>query len=57
MPSKRPKYPLEDEEKDRNADGSQRKQHIPAEPVQQRPGELPIGNGGVNAPAAFPPHN
>jgi hypothetical protein len=34
-----------------------RKIRIPAEPIPQRPGEEPIGNGGTNAPAAFPPHN
>jgi hypothetical protein len=33
------------------------KQRVPAEPVEQRPGEEPIGNGGTNGPPAFPPHN
>jgi hypothetical protein len=34
-----------------------RKERVPAEPIPQRPGEAPIGNGGTDRPAAFPPHN
>jgi hypothetical protein len=30
---------------------------VPAEPIEQRPGEAPIGNGGTDEPAAYPPHN
>jgi hypothetical protein len=33
------------------------KERVPAKPVEQRPGEEPIGNGGTDRPAAFPPHN
>ncbi|HYG66463.1 MAG TPA: hypothetical protein VD838_02340 [Anaeromyxobacteraceae bacterium] len=39
------------------ADREKDKVRVPAEPVEQRPGERPIGNGGTNDPAAFPPHN
>jgi hypothetical protein len=38
-------------------DVEKEKQRIPAEPIPQRPGEPPIGNGGTDEPAAFPPHN
>lgn len=37
--------------------GDPRKIRVPAEPIPQRPGEEPIGNGGTDQPAAFPPHN
>lgn len=49
----------ENERKERGAEGErdERKIRVPAEPVPQRPGETPIGNGGTNEPAAFPPHN
>lgn len=34
-----------------------RKERVPAGPLPQRPDDEPIGNGGTDAPAAFPPHN
>lgn len=33
------------------------KERIPAGPIPQKPNEEPIGNGGTDAPAAFPPHD
>ena len=33
------------------------KVRVPENPEQPRRDEAPIGNGGVNQPAAFPPHN
>jgi hypothetical protein len=49
----------EDQPKERGAspDRDKDKLRVPAEPIEQRPGERPIGNGGTNDPAAFPPHN
>jgi hypothetical protein len=53
----------EDQAKERGAspegerEREQDKLRVPAEPIPQRPGERPIGNGGTNDPAAFPPHN
>jgi hypothetical protein len=49
----------EDRPKERGAapERERDKVRVPAEPVEQRPGEPPIGNGGANEPAAFPPHN
>jgi hypothetical protein len=32
------------------------KVRVPENPEQSRP-DAPIGNGGTNDPAAFPPHN
>ncbi len=34
-----------------------RKERIPAGPTPQSPNDEPIGNGGTDSPAAFPPHN
>jgi hypothetical protein len=53
----------QDQQKERGAlpegerEREQDKLRVPAEPIPQRPGERPIGNGGTNDPAAFPPHN
>ena len=33
------------------------KVRVPESPEQPRRDQPPIGNGGVNQPAAFPPHN
>jgi hypothetical protein len=45
------------EREGREDDRERDKLRIPAEPFPQRPGERPIGNGGTDDPAAFPPHN
>ncbi len=41
----------------RQAQREDEKRRVPAEPIPQRPDETPVGNGGTNDPAAFPPHN
>jgi hypothetical protein len=47
----------EHEERPRDARPTEEKKRVPAEPIPQRRDEAPIGNGGTNEPAAFPPHN
>jgi hypothetical protein len=47
----RPRKPQQAEE------GGPEKIRVPAEPIPQRPGEAPVGNGGTEESAAFPPHN
>ncbi len=47
----RPRKPAEVEE------GAPERIRVPAEPAPQRPGEAPMGNGGTEQPAEFPPHD
>jgi hypothetical protein len=57
MTSPRKPADTEQPERERKAGNEDEKVRIPAEPIAQRPDEPPIGNGGTDEPAAFPPHN